>query len=123
MASTALAQGTLVAPPQTKEEAAEAREAAAEDDEGLGISLEAALAVTGLLLLGGATWYMIRDSRHATGMDDPRRQAPPVTPSSTRGAPKTMFEGEARPGGQVGKSKKREKAKRQKQARRANRPR
>ncbi len=117
---------TLITPAQTKEEAAAQREAAAEEaaqEGGGGIGIEAWLAITCVVLIGGATAYMLRDSRHAVG--DDRRAAPAkaIDPSATRGVPKTMFEGEARPGGQVGKNKKRTKSKRQKQARRANRPR
>lgn len=123
LAAPVLAQGSLVAPPQTKEEAKEAREAAekANKDEGAGISVEAALALTGLLLLGGAIVYMVRDSSASVIADE--RLPPGVSRSTARGAPKNMFEGESKPGGQVGKTKKRAKAKRQKQARRANRPR
>ena len=125
IAAPALAQSSLIAPAQTKEEAAKAREEAdkaAAKDSDTGISTEAWLAIGSIVLIGGATIYMLRDSRQAVGDDrraDPRRA---LTPSTTRGAPKTMFEGEARPGGQVGKTKKRTKSKRQKQARRANRP-
>lgn len=119
---------TLIAPPQTKEEAAEQREAAAEaaaeQSGGSGIGIEVWLALAGVVLIAGATVYMLRDSRAATGGDP--RQAPvreAVNPRTTRGAPKNMFEGESKPGGQVGKQAKRTKSKRQKQARKANRPR
>lgn len=122
LAGPVMAQSTLIAPAQTKEEAKQAREAAdAAKDDGGGISLEAILAISGALLIAGATAYMLRDSKQA--VVDEQRRARPITPGTTRGAPKTMFEGEARPGGQVGKNKKRTKSKRQKQARRANRPR
>lgn len=117
---------TLVAPPQTKEEAEKAREeaASASDDDGSGISVEVGLAITAIVLIGGATLFMLRDSKAAVGGDP--RQAPvrqPVNPRKVRGAPQAMFEGEAKPGGQVGKQHKRTKGKRQRQARKANRPR
>lgn len=122
VAAPAMAQGSLIAPPQTKEEAEKAREAANDAvDDGAGISVEAGLAIIGLLLLSGAVVYMVRDSRSEVIADE--RRAPGVSRSTARGAPKTMFEGEAKPGGQVGKTKKRQKTKRQKQARRANRSR
>lgn len=117
---------TLVAPPQTKEEAEKAREDAenAANDDGGGISVEAGLAITAVLLIGGATVYMLRDSRAAAGGDERRAPVrPAANPRETRGAPKSMFEGEAKPGGQVGKQHKRSKGKRQRQARKANRPR
>ncbi len=122
LAAPVLAQGSLVAPAQTKEEAKQAREAAEKaKDDGGGISVEAALALTGLLLLAGAVIYMVRDSNASVIADE--RRPPGVSRSTARGAPKNMFEGEAKPGGQAGKTKKRAKGKRQKQARRANRPR
>lgn len=118
---------SLVAPAQTKEEAEKAREEAADaaNEGGGGISTEVWLAITAVVLLAGATIYMVRDSRAATGAGDPRRPVarPAANPRETRGAPKNMFEGEAKPGGQVGKQAKRTKSKRQKQARKANRPR
>lgn len=125
LATPALAQNSLVAPAQTKEEAEKEREAqeAADGDEGGGISIELGLGITGLILLGGAVAYMLRDARESVGGDERRAPEQAFKPSTVRGAPKTMFEGEARPGGQTGKAKKREKAKRQKHARRANRPR
>lgn len=117
---------SLVAPAQTKEEAKEAREKAEEaaNDSGGGISVEAGLAITAILLIGGATIYMVRDSKAAAGGDE--RRAPvraAANPRASRGAPKNMFEGEAKPGGQVGKQSKRTKGKRQRQARKANRSR
>lgn len=121
------ASAQLTQSPITKqelEEAEKARDEAAADNSGGSVPLEVWLAVIGLLAIGGATFYMVRDSRSMVSDSDPRRTArpEPITPSKVRGAPKTMFEGEAAPGGRVGKNKKREKAKRQKQARRANRP-
>lgn len=116
----------LVAPAQTKEEAKKAEEDAekAANDDGGGISVEAGLAITAILLIGGATVYMLRDSKAAAGGDERRAPVrPAANPRETRGAPKNMFEGEAKPGGQVGKQNKRSKGKRQRQARKANRPR
>lgn len=110
--------------PQTKEEARAARDAADEADGGGSVSIGVWLGIAAFIAIGGAAFFIFRDARTAAGPEDPRR-AParrPVDPAATRAVPKTMFEGEGSSSNPVGKNKKRQKSKRQKAARRANRP-
>lgn len=119
----------IVPQPQTKEQAEEAREAAeaardSSSSAATGNSMEIGLVIVAVLLLAGAAWWIIRDSGDAVG--DERRAAPgrPLDRDAVgRGAPKNMFAGEGEPGGKTGKAKKRQQGKRQRQARKANRPR
>lgn len=126
--ASAVAQ-QIVPQPQTKEQAEQAQEAAeaardSSSSAATGNSLEVGLVIIAVLLLAGAAWWIIRDSGDAVG--DERRAAPnrPLdTDAVGRGAPRTMFAGEGEPGGKTGKRKKREQGRRQRQARKANRPR
>lgn len=121
---------SILQEPQTKEEAKKAAEAA--DDAAASSDSTASsdsgilypLIGVGFLLFAGATWWMLRDAGDAVG--DSRRGAPgrPLRDDAVgRGAPKNMFTGEGEPGGKVGKRKKRDQGKRQRNARKANRPR
>lgn len=85
-----------------------------------------ALLIGGIIAIGAAGFYIVRDSGQAIGAGS--RPAPgraggrPASGSVGRGAPKTMFDTDAAAGaGKHGKRKKRVKTKRQKQARRHNR--
>jgi hypothetical protein len=126
--ASAVAQA-IVPQPQTKEEAQQAQEAAekardSSSSAASGNSLEIGLVVVAIVLLAGASWWIIHDSGDAVGEE--RRAAPgrPLDKDAVgRGAPRTMFTGEGEPGGRTGKRKKREQGRRQKQARKANRPR
>ncbi len=113
--------GPLSVPAQTKEEAQAAR-APSSLDEGSGISLQTGLLIGAVLVLGGAAVFILRDASGSVGAGSRAAPDRPVGPDAVgRGAPKTMFGGEAAPGGRTGKNKKREKTRRQKQARRRNR--
>ncbi len=111
--------------PQTKEEARAAREAADSKDDGGSVPIGVWLALGAFAAIGAATFFIFRDAGHAVGSDVQRGGPvrPPVDPKDSRGVPKQMFEGEGSSSNPHGKVKKREKGKRQKQARRANRPR
>jgi hypothetical protein len=126
--AAAVAQ-SLVQTPQTKEEAEKAAEAAAAEasssDSGTSDStILYALIGTGVVLIAGASWWMVRDASDTVGEE--RRAAPgrPLPGDAVgRGAPKNIFAGDGEPGGKVGKQKRRVQGKRQRQARKANRPR
>ncbi len=119
----------IVPQPQTKEQAEQAQQAAEEardssSSAATGNSMEVGLVILAVVLLGAAAWWIVRDSGDAVG--DERRAAPgrPLnTDAVGRGAPKNMFTGEGEPGGKTDKAKKRQQGKRQRQARKANRPR
>jgi hypothetical protein len=116
---------TLIQPPQTKEEAAKAEKAAdAAADDGGGVSLVVWMIIAATIVIGGAAYFIFRDAGTVANVDERRAgpKRPPVEPTKVRGAPQTMFAGDAAPGGKVGRNKKREKSKRQKAARRNNRP-
>lgn len=127
MPAAATAQ-TLMQDPQTKEQAQQAAKAADSTTTSSSDSSDKSVQI-GLLVLGGvvlvaAAWFILRDS--SDSVRDRSRPAPgrPVDAGAVgRGAPKTMFTGEAEPGGKVGKRKKRTQGKRQRNARKANRPR
>jgi hypothetical protein len=128
VASVAIAQssgGSLITPPQTKEQAQEAASAASEaadaDDGGFSISIELAFILGAVVVMGAVAFFISRDARSATTDYESAQRKNPVDSSSVRGAPQTMFAGEAAPGGKTGRSKKRAKSKRQKVARRNNR--
>lgn len=117
---------SLMQPPVTKEEAratpSPAPTAATGSAQQSGSGLVwGMIGIAALLMVGGGI-YMLRDARFAAGGDREvvRR---PIDSSSVRGAPQTMFRGDGEPGGKVGKRKKREQGKRQRQARRAARKR
>lgn len=128
MPTSAVAQA-IVPEPQTKEQAKQAQEAAEEardssSSASSGSSLEIGLVIVAVVLLAGASWWIIHDSGDAVGEE--RRAAPgrPLDKEAVgRGAPRAMFTGEGEPGGKAGKRKKREQGRRQRQARKANRPR
>lgn len=118
----------MVAPPQTKEQAKAEAEAKAKPakttankDDG---SILLWLVIGGVVVLVGATVVVLRDAKGAVGGDG-SRVAPgrPLDKDSVgRGVPKQMFEGNSEIGGKQGRSKKRQQGKRQKAARRRNRP-
>jgi hypothetical protein len=122
---------SIVPDAQTKQEqkAAEEAEGAAAttgtvNDTSGDSGLEYGLLGIGVLLLAGAAFWILRDSSDAIG---DRQRAAPNRPLDTdavgRGAPRAMFTGEGEPGGKTGKRNKRKVGKRQRQARKANRPR
>lgn len=110
--------------PQTKSEARAARDAAESADSGGDVPLYVWLGLASLIVIGGAAFLIFRDAGTVADLDE-RRAGParrPVEPGSGRAVPKAMFEGEGSSANRIGKNKKREVGKRQKQARRANRP-
>jgi hypothetical protein len=116
----------LMPEPQTKQEAKQAAQAASESSSSTGSdrSLEIGLVVLAFSMIGGAAWWIMRDAGDAVG--DERRAAPgrPLGSDAVgRGAPRTMFTGDSETGGKAGKQKKRAQGRRQRQARKANRPR
>ena len=121
------AEQDLMQQPQTKEQAAEAQKQAEQSDSSSSSGGNGT--IIGLLVIGGAiivlaAWFIMRDS--SDSITERERSAPrrPVERDTVgRGAPKAMFTGEGEPGGKVGKQKKRQQTRRQKQARKANRPR
>lgn len=115
---------SLLQPPVTKEQAEEAAKEAEESsattsgsDDG---SLTWMLIGLGLLVVGGATAYIMRDAGSTVGPERERARKP-IDSGSVRGAPKALFTDDAAPGGKVGKRTKRERGKRQRQARKAAR--
>ena len=118
---SASAQGLLQQPPVTKQQLEEAEREAAErksSDDGGSITLW--LIVIGVIGIAGATAYILRDARDAAGGNE-RSGPKPLASSGVRGAPKSMFTGDAAPGGKTGKRTKRQQGKRQRQARKAAR--
>lgn len=122
VAPAALAQGVdLNQPPVTKEDLEKAKDAAQSDSEdGDGDVVLGLVIIGGLMLAGAAAWILI-DARDRTG-SRPDRSRPLTTGDVGKGAPKTMFTGAAAPGGKVGKRSKRVQGRRQRNARKANRP-
>ncbi|MDQ8047186.1 MAG: hypothetical protein AAGC46_16795 [Solirubrobacteraceae bacterium] len=116
---------SLIEPAQTKQQAAAAEKAADEasgKNDGGSLPLVVWLGGAAIVVIGIAAYFIGRDARVTAGPSDPRRAAKrPIDNTSVRGAPKTMFSGEAAPGGQTKRSKNRAKAKRAKASRRANR--
>lgn len=110
-------------PVQTKEEARKAQESARSTSTGGGgISTQTALILGAVVVMAAAGGYILIDSRGAVRGEVERPGPQPLAGGSAgRGVPKTMFGGEAAPGARTGKAKKREKTRRQKQARRRNR--
>ncbi len=123
IAPTAAAQAVdLSQPPVTKEDLKKAKEAADDSasDSGDGDVVLGLVIVGGIMLAGAAGWILI-DARDRTGGRGDRVR-PLTTGDVGKGAPKTMFTGAAAPGGKVGKRGKRVQGKRQRNARKANRP-
>lgn len=123
LAPPAMAQGVdLNQPPVTKEDLARSDDnSASATDDGSG-DVVLGLVIVGGLLLASASAYIVYDARDRTGGRADRVR--PLSSSDVgKGAPKTMFTGEGAAGGQTGKRRKRVQGKRQRNARKANRPR
>jgi hypothetical protein len=124
----ALAQ-SIMQEPLTKEQAAQAEQQAAEDanpsdSSSSDNSVKYGLLAVGVAMLVGASWWIVHDSGDAVTEHDRRTARQPIdTDAVGRGAPKAMFTGEGEPGGKSDKRKRRDQGKRQRQARKANRPR
>lgn len=121
-ASTATAQGLLQQQPVTKQQLEEAKREAEKKNSssGDGGSITIWLIVIGVIGIAGATAYILRDASDAAGGDE-RIGPKSLASGRVRGAPKTMFTGDAAAGGKVGKRSKRQQGKRQRQARKAAR--
>ncbi|MFT4034366.1 MAG: hypothetical protein QM679_02190 [Patulibacter sp.] len=126
-APTAAFAQSLVDAPQTKEQAkaaAKAAEPEGDDDSGDDSAIMWGLVGVGAMLLIGVGWWMMRDAGDT--VREERRPAPgrPLSDRTVgRGAPKAMFTADGDTAGKVGKRKRRQQGKRQRQARKANRTR